>query len=238
MKCLSKLSTLALVALGLSLLSSCTDDKFTTETIDFQSVELESESFWNGSDESGGMTLKMATFNNSYNADWGAWSGFAFSNVTNTETAGLSNQYSAYVASGASGSNSYAVSYVTDNVANITFTTEVNLSSVLITNSTYAYLSILNGDEYNRKFEDGDWFLLTIVGYNSANESVGQVTHYLADFRDSADSIVDDWTKVDLSAMKNITKVVFQLSSSDNSDWGMNTPAYFCMDDLVYTYMN
>jgi hypothetical protein len=238
MKSFTKQSTLALVALGLLLLSSCNDDKFTTETIDFQSVELESETFWNGSDGSGGITLNMATFNNSYNADWAAWSGFAISNVTDTATAGWTNQYSAYIASGPNANNNYAVSYVAGTEANITFTSEVNLRSVKITNSTYAYLSILNGDEYNRKFEDGDWFLLTIVGHNSEDEILGQETFYLADFRNSASLIVDDWTKVDLSSLKGVTKIVFHLSSSDNGDWGMNTPAYFCMDDLVYTYMN
>jgi hypothetical protein len=218
-------------------LSSCTEeDDFTTEVNDFESVALEPESYWNGSDGSGGMTFEKATFNNSYNANWGSWSGFAFSNVTDIETPGLANQYSAYVASSASSSNSYAVSYVTDNVANITFSAEVNLNSVLITNSTYAYHSILNGDEYNRKFEDGDWFLLTIVGHNSSDEIVSQVTHYLADYRDSADSIVDDWTKIDLSGLKGVTKIVFHLSSSDVGEYGMNTPAYFCMDDLVYEY--
>lgn len=238
MKSFTKCSALALMALVIAL-SSCTEkDDFTTEIVDFQSINLEPDSYWNGSDGAGEMVLGMASFNNSYDADWGAWSGFAFSNVTDTETAGWSNQYSAYVASGPNANNNYAVSYVAGTEANITFTSEVNLRSVKITNSTYAYLSILNGDEHNRKFEDGDWFLLTIVGHNSEDEILGQETFYLADFRNSASLIVDDWTKVDLSSLKGVTKIVFHLSSSDNGDWGMNTPAYFCMDDLVYTYMN
>lgn len=219
-------------------LSSCSEkDDFTTEVIDFESVALEPESYWNGSDGSGEMVLGMASFNNSYNADWGAWSGFAFSNVTDTETAGWSNQYSAYVAEPNAGNN-YAVSYVTGTVANITFITEVNLQSVKITNSTYAYHSILYGDDFTRKFGDGDWFLLTIVGFNNEEEILGQETFYLADYRNSASDIVDDWTKIDLSGLKGVTKIVFHLSSSDNGDWGMNTPAYFCMDDLVYEYLN
>ncbi|MDY0255060.1 MAG: DUF4465 domain-containing protein, partial [Tenuifilaceae bacterium] len=134
--------------------------------------------------------------------------------------------------------NNYAVSYVTGTVANITFITAVNLQSVKITNSTYAYHSILNGDDYTRKFEDGDWFLLTIVGFNSDEEILGQETFYLADFRNSASVVVDDWTKIDLRGLKGVTKIVFHLTSSDVGEFGMNTPAYFCMDDLVYTYMN
>ena len=29
-----------------------------------------------------------------------------------------------------------------------------------------------------------------------------------------------------------VKKLHFSLSSTDNGDWGMNTPAYFCMDDI------
>ncbi len=236
MKCFTKFSTLALMALGLSFMSSCTDDKFTTETIDFQSVELESESYWNGSDGSGGMTIEKATFNNSYNADWGSWSGFAFSNVTDIETPGWANQYSAYIGSGADANNTYAVSFVTGEVASITFSSKVNMVSAKFTNSTYPYLSMLNGDGYAKKFEDGDWFKLTITGYNDA-EQVATFDYYLADYRNSETNIIEDWTKVNLDKFEGINKLVFTLSSTDNGDYGMNTPAYFCMDDLVYKFM-
>ena len=238
MKSFLKCSTLALMVLVIALSSCSEKDDFTTEVIDFQSVALEPDSYWNGSDGAGEMVLGMASFNNSYDSNWGAWSGFAISNVTDTETAGWSNQYSAYVASEPNAGNNYAVSYVTGTVANITFITAVNLQSVKITNSTYAYHSILNGDDYTRKFEDGDWFLLTIVGFNSDEEILGEEMFYLADFRNSASVIVDDWTKIDLRGLKGVTKIVFHLTSSDVGEFGINTPAYFCMDDLVYTYMN
>jgi hypothetical protein len=39
---------------------------------------------------------------------------------------------------------------------------------------------------------------------------------------------------VDLSNLKVAKKLRFSLSSSDNAAWGMNTPGYFCLDNLNY----
>jgi hypothetical protein len=49
---------------------------------------------------------------------------------------------------------------------------------------------------------------------------------------------VSDWTYVDLSALSTLgafSTLHFALSSSDNGDFGMNTPAYFAMDSLAVT---
>ena len=61
------------------------------------------------------------------------------------------------------------------------------------------------------------------------------VDFYLADFRfedNSQDYIVTDWTWLDLNTLGNVTEISFAWSSSDTGVWGMNTPAYFCMDDV------
>jgi hypothetical protein len=235
----TKFSMLALAVLGYIFLSSCTEkDGVITETIDFESLSLEPESYWDGSDGSGVKVFGMASFNNNYNSDYGAWAGFAFSNVTDIETPGWSNQYSAFVASGGESSNTYAVSYVSADDATITFSSEVNLVSAKVTNSTYTYLTLLNGNDFSRKFEDGDWFMLSIKVFNANDEEIAHEVFYLADYRNSGSKIVDNWTEIDLRGLANVKKIVFHLSSSDNGDWGMNTPAYFCLDDLVFEHMN
>lgn len=238
---MQKNSKIIIVALALAWafsFTSCKDDNLYVEkVIDFQSVTMPQAGFWNGSDGSGPRSLGMATFNNEYNSDWGAWSGFAFSNTTDLETPGFSNQYSAYVSTSADASNAYAVSYVTGDVASITFLSEVNILSADFTNSTYAYLNILNGDGFANPFEDGDWFKLTIVGFDAAGTQKAEVSHFLADYTNGRQFIIDNWTEVDLASLKGVTKLIFKLESSDVGDWGMNTPAYFCMDNLRFEYL-
>lgn len=229
---------LALLALVVVSLASCNpEDEFTRERIDFQSLALEPETYWNGSDGSGEMVCKKATFNNNFNSQYFSWSGFAFSNVIDTNTPGYGNQYSAYLDEGADASNKYAVAYVTGDDAAVTFSSQVNLVSVSITNSTYAYYALINGDDYSRPFAQDDWFLLTVKGFNSADEQVGEVEFYLADYRTLPHYVVANWTEVDLSSLVGVSKVVFYLSSTDSYGEWMNTPAYFCMDNLVYEYL-
>ena len=59
---------------------------------------------------------------------------------------------------------------------------------------------------------------------------------YLADFTAEAaeeDYILDAWTWVDLSSLGEVSGLQFTLSSSDNGEYGMNTPAYFAIDDIM-----
>jgi hypothetical protein len=43
---------------------------------------------------------------------------------------------------------------------------------------------------------------------------------------------IDKWTYVDLTEFGKVDAIFFTLTSSDNGDYGMNTPAYFCMDNF------
>ncbi|QGY47135.1 DUF4465 domain-containing protein [Maribellus comscasis] len=205
---------------------------------DFENLELEAESFYNGADATGYFTSGGFTFLNDYNAEWGSWSGFAASTVTDNQTEGWSNQYSAIPGSGALETSTYAVSYASMG-SEIHFEKTV-VSGFYITNSTYAYLSMRNGDAYSKKFggengSDSDWFKVDIFGISEAGDTTGTIEYYLADFRSensSEDYIVNDWKWLDLSSLGEITTLKFNLSSSDVGDWGMNTPAYFCIDQL------
>jgi len=100
-----------------------------------------------------------------------------------------------------------------------------------VTNNAYAVNSMTNGDTYAKKFEDGDWFLLTFTGY-LAGIQVGSVEFYLADFRNGKSLIVKDWTYVDLTGLGIVDEVRCTLTSSDNTDGMMNTPGYFCLDNF------
>jgi len=107
---------------------------------------------------------------------------------------------------------------------------------VYLTNSTVTALSMLNGDAFCKKFTyaDKDWFKVTIKGFDHTGALKGSVDFYLADFRNSNSvGVVTKWTKVDLSSLGAVQRLEFTLSSNDTGAWGMNTPAYFCLDDLA-----
>ena len=87
---------------------------------------------------------------------------------------------------------------------------------------------MLNGDQFAKKFEAGDWFKLTITGKDSNGVVTDTVDFLLADGTD----IVDAWTWVDLSGLGEVKSILFSLSSSDTGAFGMNTPSYFALDSI------
>ncbi len=204
----------------------------------FENIDLGTNGYYNGSDMNGGFTSGNFRFLTDYNADWFSWSGFAVSNQTDVTTPGWGNQYSAITGSGVAGTPGYGVVYPTP-VSTILFKDTV-VSGLYVTNSTYAYLSMKNGDDIAKKFggktgNDKDYLILTIEGFNSDNQSTGKVEFFLADFMYSInnyDYIINDWRWISLKKLGRISKLEFSLRSSDNSAWGMNTPGYFCIDNL------
>lgn len=222
----------------------------TAGTADFEDLVLAPNSYWNGSDESGGFQSGSFHFNNNYDVSYGSWDGWAYSNMTDTTTPGYGNQYSAYTGGGVSGSSNYAVAFdpvpvfMGTQPPTITLTDTVEgytLAGAWFTNATYAALAMRDGDSFSKKFggatgNDEDWFLLTITGKDASDQSTGTADFYLADYRfadNAQDYIVDQWTWVDLSSLGNVVALEFGLSSSDTGEFGMNTPSYFAMDNLV-----
>lgn len=184
-----------------------------------------------------------ATFNHSYteyfpgccHTDW------IYSNETDTVTAGYTNQFSAYTGGGALGSANYGIANI--GAPKVSFAAPSLVSGAFFSNSTYAALSMLQGDSFAKKFggasgDDADWFKLTIFGMDASNATTGSVDFYLADYRfadNSQDYVVSNWSYVDLSSLGTVSSLGFALASSDNGDFGMNTPAYFAMDSLAVT---
>jgi len=208
----------------------------------FEDLILPPESYWNGSDGSGGFTSGGARFSNNYNAAWSSWDGFSYSNITDATTQGVAAQYNAIAGAGQGGSANYAVAYVGWGAPpTVTLETPGVVGGLYVTNSSYAYYSMLNGDAFAKKFggqtgNDRDWFILTITGKNANGAATGEVKFYLADYR-SADNgndyIVNRWEYVDLTSLGQVKSLEFTLTSSDVGDWGMNTPASFAVDTIM-----
>jgi hypothetical protein len=199
----------------------------------FDDLSLSPNSYWNGSTGTGGFTSGSAVFNNNF-TNWGggvtSWDGWAYSNKSDTTTPGYGNQYSAITGSAQSGSN-YGVAYVGWNgPPSITLNNASVVDGIYVTNTTYAYLAMKDGQGPSNKFSDQDWFKLSITGKDESGDAIGTVNYYLAD----SGHIVNTWEYVDLSTLGAIKSLEFSLSSSDNDPvFGMNTPAYFAMDTVV-----
>lgn len=210
--------------------------------VDFEEFNLPAASFLNGSDGGGGFPSGNIFLPNDYNSDFMSWSGWAISNITDTTTRGFTNQYSAIAGGGVDGSAHYATTYAfgNNNLQLQGAAAAQPVSGMYITNSTYAYWSMLEGDAFAKKFggvagNDPDFFLLTIKAFYNGHVTSDSVNFYLADYRftdNSQDYIVREWTWVDLSALGPADSLSFQLSSSDVGQFGMNTPSYFCIDNV------
>jgi hypothetical protein len=204
--------------------------------------------YYNGSDGAGGFQSGDVYFTNSfidYGGGFTSWDGWAYSNTTDTTTPGFTNQYSAITGGGVNGSASYGVAY-TSSSSQLYFgisSGEYNqqIDGFFVTNTTYAWDSMTNGDSFAKQFggptgDDPDWFLLTVYGLDSGYARTGDSAEfYLADYRfadNSQDYIVADWTWFDLTGLGVVSGLEFELSSTDNGSFGMNTPAYFAMDNL------
>lgn len=244
-----------------------------TVVANFSDLTLSSESYWNGPDEAGvnkpdpfggdlpvkvgGYQSTGAKFSNEFNTNYQSWSGFAYSNITDNTTAGFGNQFSSFPGSGRGDAN-YAVSsgyldeatFDPSDAAQLAQLPSVSLprgaspSEVYVSNTTYAALSMQDGDSFAKKFggatgNDPDFFRLTVYGTDSAGKALpASVQTYLADYRfadSSQDFILSDWQKLDLSALAGASRLYFNVYSSDVGQFGMNTPAFFALDDLTYT---
>ncbi|RLB01804.1 MAG: DUF4465 domain-containing protein [Deltaproteobacteria bacterium] len=212
----------------------------------FDDLPLATDPYWNGSDGSGGFKSGSAWFYNSYNSGWGSWEGWSYSNKTDLSTPGYSNQYSAYNTPNGGGHNSsnYGVFYKPFGsiIETIKFDGAVTLSDVWITNTTYVYKAIVEGDDgndppYSKKFGQGDWYKLTIWGFDQNEQQTKCKDIFLADYRSTNQNdwyALEKWTQFDLSSLGVVYGIGFDLSSTDTGTFGMNTPAYFAMDDLNY----
>ena len=218
--------------------SSCEkeDDKQKEVLVSFENVMLNNDgTLKNASFDDGGMT-----FTNFYYEDYNGFSGFACSSKTDKTIADFTNDLSVYGNGGASGTK-FAVFYYDSynveqgNISYCSFSDNVarTIKELKVTNSTYTYLTIKNGNGFSEPFSNGDYFKLTITGYND-NTITGSVDFYLADFQNGKSYICDTWTSVNLEKLGKVSHLGFSFVSTDTGEWGINTPQYACIDDIIY----
>ncbi len=212
-------------------------------TADFENFELATGERINNDTTGLGFKSGVVSLPNVYTPTYDSWSGWAISSMMDTETPGFLNQYSSIVGSGFDGSSTYAVAF--DFGENrIDIESEYNSGKgtvgMYVSNSTYAYLSMLEGDAFAKKFggetgEDPDFLSIVFRGVTDGVVSSDSVEFFLADFRSNVadeDFILDDWSWVDLSSLGSVNSITINMKSSDVGAFGINTPLYFCVDNI------
>lgn len=209
---------------------------------DFEDFGLSVGTYLNNSQPAGAFSNGNISLPNSYFPDFDAWTGWAISATNDPTTPGYTNQYSAIAGEGANGSATYAVGYSFDGVVMHLSGNAAGgaVNGLWITNSTYTYLSMRDGDAFSKKFggesgNDPDFFKLTVKKFLGGQLETDSIEFFLADYRfanNAEDYILDDWAYLDLSGLGAADSLLFFLRSTDNGAFGMNTPAYFCVDEV------
>lgn len=183
---------------------------------------------------------------------WDFWNGgIAISQWNDLATAGDGNQCSVFYKDpatgfgGNNGSRTFGVGMIAEGVMGPDYMTELkfesgaekNFSHVYVSNSTYVALAMKDGYGVASPltYEDGSWAKLIIRGHKADGTITAVKEFYLADFRTAgAGGIVTGWHKIDLLSLGRINGLSLNMESSDVGAWGMNTPAYICIDDVAY----
>lgn len=195
-------------------------------------------------------TIGATKFRYSWDTAYGGYwkSGISYTNIKDTTNGTFTNLYGC-AAYNAYNGNNYATA---QDGAVITFSNSLNyVSGFFITNSTYAWKTIKNGNTFSRKFGDTtgtysggvypqggypDYFKVVAYGYRGGIIKPDSAELYLADYRftaSSSDYIVKTWRYLNCSSIGIVDSIVFKLRSSDNGLFGMNTPGFFCMDNFT-----
>ncbi len=202
----------------------------------FEEVDVNADGYQNDFGEDGYFESGGFTFNCNYFPEWSYWSGFAVSNRTETTFATLTpDQFNSCVGHGANGSDKYCVVYPQGELIEVNAVGGQEITGMYVTNEAWTVDAILNGDGMTPgAFTTGDYLILTIIG-NHPDGTSDAIDFYLADYRSENEAdhyYVNDWQWVDLSALGTVESLAFRMDSSRKNDWGMTTPAYFCIDDL------
>ena len=174
--------------------------------------------------------------------------GFSYSNFNDTTTVGFTNQWAAITGTDVSGNGNYVIgNSFSANQALFDLPSVATVDSIQLTNATFTALDIINGSGFSKAFggdsgDDPDFLKVIFTGFSessAAGSQTGSTEFFLADFRfddNNLDTIVDQWIEVDLTALNtngNARSIGIAFEGSDSGDFGLNTPAYVALDNLV-----
>jgi hypothetical protein len=214
--------------------------------IGFEGATLNADGYWCG-DETGekfdnfgsdgyacSYKEDIVNFPVSWTPDWASWSGFAVSNRTETTYAAETMTPDQFnnITGKAHGGKNFMVVYTFGE--QIEFDKPVKVKGFWYTNEAWTVDAILNGDGISPgKFEAEDF--LNCVVYPTPAENVISGARLEIPLAKDGD-YVKEWKYCDLSdvdAFKNIKSLSFSFDGTKKNDWGVTTPAYICIDDII-----
>ena len=200
------------------------------EIVDFEEFELEPNTYWYSTEETGTFSSSYLTFYSHYDEEWGApyWEGFAYTNGTDSETYSYTNN-SAVAGHGNRESSNYITAYMGwYAMAGVKIDTEhaVNFTNRGAYFCLPTYVSKYVDDENAGFIENHNYFSIKITAFANGTELDNREV-VMADFREDRTYKMDDWTFVDLSWINGADSLYFEALGSDPM-----TPYYFSMDDF------
>lgn len=169
--------------------------------------------------------------------------------VYNTQSVSGSN-----AGAGNGGSNKFGVMYGYSDSFNASYMSnpefyfdnkvQFTIEKMYICNSSYSYGVMVNGNKFGIYGEAVSlekakgWFKVLAYGYDANGNATNggkPVEKYICDYRDSSDpkiSLKTTWEEWNLSALGAVNKVKFNFEGSDSGAYGLNSPAYLCIDDI------
>lgn len=172
-------------------------------------------------------------FSGTITPKWGSWTGFAISASKDTSFQSYVLGQFRNVVGGGYNSDNFGVVY--DSADSISIDNGAVVQGLYLTNSAYARHSFAIGDKFTKPFSaDSCFFKLTITGVKADGTTVSKdIT--LADYANGAVRYISDWQWVDLTSFGEVRALKFAFDGSDKGAWGLNTPAYVCIDNLTAT---
>jgi autotransporter-associated beta strand protein len=115
----------------------------------------------------------------------------------------------------------------------ITFQQPVQLADISVTNTTYAYYVIRDGNKYSGgPFKAGDYFYATITGRDVSGNVTASIVYTLADYRNGNTFIAADWNTLDLSGLGQVKSLDISLTTTVFYQNSPGTPGYLAIDNL------
>lgn len=146
---------------------------------------------------------------------------------------------------GHSGSNFGVVYGYTDTYSGFIACAQMSLANgverkfdqMYVCNSSYGYGVIVHGNSFTQGSlpSKNGWFKLVVRGYKTGETAPAATDEiYLADYRNGVNTCLTTWTLFDLTNIKKqaVNRIEFDFEGSDSGAYGLNTPAYVCIDDI------
>lgn len=108
------------------------------------------------------------------------------------------------------------------------------IDHMYVTNTAYTYATLSNGNAFCPAAGEDSWLKIIAIGYDAAGKESGRAEFKLCEGK----KIVSDWTKFELSSLKEVVKVEFNIDGSEDlrGEYGLNVPAYFAYDDVAVRF--